>query len=259
MNRNAILTFLAVLLIPFTGYFIIKYFSKEVIHMPRRYFYDEVMVKEEKGKTTTDTIWHKVRNIEFTNQLGKKVSLNDARGKIIVLDFIFTRCPSVCPGLTKNMKELQNAFVKNPDIVQFLSISIDPEHDSVPHLRKFADRFNANHDSWWFVTGHKKDIYDFAFTEIKASVADTDVDTAFIHTENFFVLDTNRVVRGWYNGLDTAELARLAHDIPTLMLEKDKNKPSALRAFIPVLPIIFAGIGIVILVTIWMNKRREKF
>lgn len=258
VNKNAILTLLAVIIIPLTGYFIVKYYSKDAVHMPRRYFYDDVVAVEKKGKTTTDTVWHQVKNISFTNQLGQKVSLDDAKGKVVVLNFFFTRCPTVCPGLTRNMKKLQDAFVKNPDIVQFLSISVDAEYDSVPQLRKFADKYEANHDSWWFVQGNKKEIQDFAFTEIKASIADTEVDTAFIHTENFFLLDSNRVVRGWYNGFDTSALAQLARDIPTLMLEKDRKKPSILRAFIPILPIIFGGIAVVIIVTLILNKRREK-
>ena len=226
--------------------------------MPKHYFYDDVAIKEKGGKKTTDTLWHRVKNISFTTQFGKKVSLDDARGKVLVIDFFFTRCPSICPGLTRNMKRVQESFIKNPDIVQFISISVDPEHDSVPNLRKFADKFGANHDTWWFVTGDKKEIYDFAFNEIKASVVDINVDTAFVHTENFFLLDSNRVVRGWYNGFDTAKLAQLAMDIPTLMLEKDKKSPSILRKFIPILPIIFFGIAGVIIVTSLLSKRRLK-
>jgi protein SCO1/2 len=156
------------------------------------------------------------------------------------------------------MKKLQDSFKKNPDIVQFISISVDPEHDSVSKLRKFADRFDVNHDTWWFVTGNKKAIYDFAFNEVKASIADVNVDTAFIHTENFFLLDSNRVVRGWYNGLDTLKLAQLARDIPTLMLEKDRKSPSIFREFIPILPIIFIGIGIVVIITFQLNRKRNK-
>ncbi|RYY70016.1 MAG: SCO family protein [Chitinophagaceae bacterium] len=258
MNKNAIITLIAVIVIPLTGYYIVKYYSKDAVHMPRRYFFDEVLAKEKAGKTTTDTVWHQARNISFTNQLGQQVSLDDLKGKVIVLDFFFTRCPSICPGLARNMKKLQDAFIKNPDIVQFISISVDPEYDSVPQLRKFADKYQANHDSWWFVRGEKKDVYDFAFNEIKASIADTQIDTAFIHTENFFLLDSNRVVRGWYNGFDTADLAMLARDIPTLMLEKDRKSPSIFREFIPILPIIFAGIGLVVIITLVLNKRREK-
>lgn len=258
MNTKGIFTLLLVIIIPLTGYFIVKYYSKDAVHIPPHYFYDNVVTNEKGGKTTTDTVWHVVKNISFTNQMGKKVSLDDLHGKVLVLNFFFTRCPSICPGLTRNMKKLQNTFQKNPDIVQFLSISIDPEHDSTKQLRKFADRFEVNHDGWWFVTGDKKQVYDFAFNEIKASVADVNVDTAFIHTENFFLLDSNRIVRGWYNGFDTVKLAQLARDIPTLMLEKDKKRPSMLREFIPILPVIFIGIAIVFIVIILLNRSRNK-
>jgi protein SCO1/2 len=247
LNKRAILALMMAILLPLTGYWLVKYYSKDAVPMPHRYFYDDVVTKEVKGKTTTDTLWHHVKNMTFTNQLGKQVSLDDLKGKVLVINFFFSRCPSICPGLTRNMKKLQNSFLKNADIVHFISISVDPERDSVPQLRKFADRFNINHDSWWFVTGNKKEIYDFALQEMKASIADVNVDTAFIHTENFFLLDSSRVVRGWYNGFDTLKQAQLARDIPTLMLERDKKSPSIFREFIPYLPVIFIGIGMVIL------------
>ena len=248
-----------VIVFPFAGYFIVKYYGENAVHMPGRYFLpDSVVVKEKNGKTVTDTIWHKVKNIEFTNQLGKKVSLNDLKGKILVIDFFFTRCPSICPGLAKSMKRLQDSFKKNDSIVQFISISIDPEHDSVPQLRKFADRYNANHDSWWFVTGNKKEIYDFALNEMKAGLADTEVDSAFIHTENFFLLDSGRIVRGWYNGFDTLKQAQLVRDIPLLMLERDKKAPSVFREFIPILPVIFIAIGIIFVVVLIFNRQKNR-
>lgn len=259
MNKKAILALMLVIVMPFAGYFIVKYYSETAVHMPGRYFLpDSVIVKEKNGKTVTDTIWHKVKNIEFTNQLGKKVSLDDLKGKILVVNFFFTRCPSVCPGLARSMKRLQDSFKKNDSIVQFISISVDPEHDSVPQLRKFADRYNANHDSWWFVTGDKKEIYDFALNEMKAGLADTEVDSAFIHTENFFLLDSSRVVRGWYNGFDTVKQAKLVRDIPLLMLERDKKAPSVFREFIPILPVIFIAIGIVIVAVLIFNRQKNK-
>jgi protein SCO1 len=259
MNKKAILALMLAILMPFTGYYLVKYFSKDAVHMPGKYYLpDSIIVKEKNGKPVTDTIWHKVKNMHFTNQLGQKVSLDDLHGKIIVLDFFFTRCPTICPGLAKSMKKLQDSFVKNDSIVQFISISIDPEHDSVTQLRKFADRYNINHDTWWMVTGDKKEIYDFALNEIKASVADPGVDTAFIHTENFFLLDSNRIVRGFYNGFDTVKQAKLVRDIPLLMLEKDKKSPSVFRDFIPILPIIFMAIGIVFIITIVLNQKKNK-
>ncbi len=262
MNKKAILALMLAIVIPVTGYFLAKYYSKEAVHMPGRYFApDSVIVKEKNGKTTTDTIWHKVKNMQFTNQLGKNVSLDDLHGKVLVIDFFFTRCPTICPGLARSMKRLQDSFVKNDSIVQFISISIDPVRDSVPKLREFADRYNANHDTWWFVTGDKNEIYDFAINELKANVADAEVDTAFIHTENFFLLDSNRIVRGWYKGFDTTKQAQLVRDIPLLMLEKDKKAPSVFRDLIPILPVIFVAIGIIFLgifIISWQKMRSEK-
>ncbi len=258
MKKNKILALLLAILLPLTGYWLVKYYSKDAVHMPNHYFYDSVVEKSIRGKKVSDTNWHQVKNISFTNQLGKKVSLDDLKGKIIVLDFFFTHCPTICPGMAKAMKKLQKSFEQNPEIVQFISISVDPEHDSVPQLRKFADKLNINHDTWWFVTGDKKEIYDFAFNEIKASIADTNIDTAFIHTENIFLLDSNRVVRGWYNGFDTVKQARLVMDIPTIMLERDKKSPSLLREFIPYLPVIFIGIGLTILAVTLLNRIKNK-
>ena len=245
------------MLLPLTGYWFVKYYSKDAVEMPRKYFFDDVLSTTKNGKIIPDTVWHKVKNVQFTNQLGKKVALDDLRGKILVVNFFFTSCPSICPGLARNMKRLQNSYIKNDSIVQFLSVSIDPERDSVTKLRAFADKYKANHDSWWFVTGDKKEIYDFALNEMKASVADIGVDTAFPHTENFYLLDTNRIIRGWYNGFDTVKLAKLAKDIPTIMLERNKKAPSVFRDFIPILPVIFVGIGLIILVMALLNRNKK--
>ncbi len=258
MNKNAAKALLLAILLPLTGYWMVKYFSKDAVHMPHRYFYDNVVTREVKGKLVSDTLWHQAENLHFTNQLGQRVSLQDLHGKIVVIDFFFTRCPSICPGMARAMKKLQQSFEMNPEIVQFVSLSVDPEYDSVPQLRAFADRMNANHDTWWFGTADKKEIYDFALNELKASIADTEVDTAFIHTENFFLLDSNRVVRGWYNGFDSVKQAQLAMDIPTLMLEKDKKSPSIFREFIPYLPVIFVGIGLTILLVTVLQKIKNK-
>jgi protein SCO1/2 len=225
MNKRAVLGLMLAIILPLAGYYIVKFYGESATQMPHRYFFDSVVTSTNNGKQTIDTIWHQASNISLTNQLGKQVTFDDLKGKILVIDFFFTRCPSICPRMAKAMKRLQNSFINSNDsIVQFISVSIDPEHDSVTQLRNFANRYTSNHDSWWFVTGNKKQIYDFALNEIKASVADVNVDTAFVHTENFFLLDKNRVVRGWYNGLDTIAQARLVRDIPLLMLEKNKKK-----------------------------------
>lgn len=246
------------ILLPLGSYWIVNYYSRSAINMPRRYFFDSLLVSEQNGKRQIDTFWHRVKGPVFTDQFGRPFELDQLKNKAVVINFMFTRCPSICPGLTRNMRKLQQSFKGNNDsLVHFVSITIDPDHDSTSRLRQFADRFHVNHDNWSFLRAGKEATYDFAFNELKASVADPGVDTAFIHTENFFLLDDHHVLRGWYNGLDSIRLSRLAFDIPLLMLEKDKESPRIFRRFIPILPLIFAGIALVIIVTVFLSKKRK--
>jgi protein SCO1/2 len=232
VSQKAWLALCVAVLLPVVGYLIADRFSKDAVHMPRRYYYDSVITREKNGKEITDTIWHKVSNVTLTNQLGQQVSLDDLAGKIIVIDYFFTHCPSICPALTRNMKKLQNSMKLKDDrrrvdttFVHFLSFTVDPERDSVAALRKYADRHGVNHDVWWLLTGPKKTIYDHSINEIKLGIEDGEgVDTAFIHTDRFVLLDKNRVVRGYYRGLDSVSIAKLSEDIVFLMLEKDPKK-----------------------------------
>lgn len=232
MNKTAIKALCIAIILPVLSYILVKYYSDDAILMPKHFYYDTVLTSTENGKTSTDTIWHRVQNISLTNQLNKSISLNDIRGKIIIIDFFFTHCPSICPTLTQNMRKLQASF-KNPSgknvadsmIVQFLSFSVDPERDSVKALKAYADKYRIDHNSWWMLTGNKKTIYDFGINELKLGLVDGEgVDTSFIHTDRFVLLDKNHVLRGYYNGLDTTSLAKLAEDVGKLMLEKDKHE-----------------------------------
>src|SRR5688572_7199972 len=122
MKKKAIFALILALVVPVAGYLMVRYYSERDVKMPPRYFYDSVAVVEKRGKMVNDTLWHRVKNISFTNQLGEKVSLDDIKGKIIVMDFFFTTCPTFCPGMTKAMKKLQESLrVKNDtSIVQFI-------------------------------------------------------------------------------------------------------------------------------------------
>ena len=220
------------MLIPLASYLVVKKFTDDTNFLPRRYHYDTVITKVKDGIEVSDTVWHSVKNIQLQNQLGKTVSLSDLNGKILVVDFFFTHCISICPKLTANMKRLQQA-IKTRDprklvdtpFIQFVSLTVDPERDSPSVLKKYADKFQLNHDTWWMLTGDKKTIYDFGLNEVKLGVPDSSsVDTNFIHSEYFVLLDRDRVVRGYYNGLDTIALNKLSEDIVFLMLERDKKK-----------------------------------
>jgi len=214
-----------VTVLPIASYLFVSNLSKDAIKMPRRYFYDTVVVKMEKGKKINDTVWHKVRPFKFKNQFGKEVGLEDWGGKIIIADFFFTSCPSICPKLTRNMKKLQTAFKKTDSLVRFVSFTVDPVRDTVQALKAYGDKFGIDHDSWFMLTGDRNELYDIALNEFKASIASNgNIDTGFIHTDRFFLLDRDRVVRGWYSGLDSLNLDKLIKDVVLLNMERDKKK-----------------------------------
>lgn len=214
-----------VTVLPIASYLFVSNLSKDAIKMPRRYFYDTVVVKIEKGKKINDTVWHKVRPFKFKNQFGKEVGLEDWGGKIIIADFFFTSCPSICPKLTRNMKKLQTAFKKTDSLVRFVSFTVDPVRDTVQALKAYGDKFGIDHDTWFMLTGDRNELYDIALNEFKASIASNgNIDTGFIHTDRFFLLDRDRVVRGWYSGLDSVNLDKLIKDVVLLNMERDKKK-----------------------------------
>ncbi len=195
------------------------------LKIPRFYRPDKITKTIVKGKEVQDTVFHQVADLVLTNQLGKKVSLNkDLKGKILVVDFIFTTCPTICPRLSANMKELQKAYIKkNPELVQFISISVDPERDSVQALRAYADRYNADHDRWWFLTGNKDSIFNYAKNELGLLLNNADVPGDFVHSQQMVLIDTFRNIRGYFDGLDKRETKKIADDIYILNVEKRKT------------------------------------
>ena len=246
MSRKALTAVLLAIMIPVISYLLVKRASDHAVGMPGRYFYDSVSTVIRDGKTLNDTIWHSVQDFKLQNQLGKTVSLADLPGKVIVADFFFTRCPSICPKLTANIRKLQDALSTkdqfkqlNPSYIQFISFSVDPERDSFPALKAYGDKYGINPDVWWLLTGPKKQIYDFSLNELKLGQSDGEgVDSNFIHTQKLVLLDKEHVVRGYYNGLDSVDLAKLANDMVFIMLEKDKQYVSPLVELRPLLPIV---------------------
>ena len=265
MSKKAWLALCVAVFIPL-GFYLIA--SRYGVAMPKKYFYDSVLTKIQDGKEITDTIWHKVEDIHLQNQLGEQVSLGQENGKVMVVDFFFTHCASICPILTRNIKRLQDGLkikneVKRIDttFVRFLSLSVDPVRDSVPVIKKYADRYGVNSDVWWLLTGSKKTIYDFALKELKLGLQDSvSVDSNFVHTDYVALLDKDRVIRGYYHGTDTADLARLADDIVFIMLEKDKNRKSPFTELKPLrIPILIILLGTILGVVYFSRKTNKEF
>lgn len=272
MNKKAFYGLLLGLFVPVAAYFVMRFIPSANV-MPSRLFYEDVQTTVKNGKESNDTIWSKVPEFSLTNQLGQQVTWKELEGKIVVADFIFTRCPVVCPKMTQNMKRLQTALknnsraeLKNIEYVQFLSFTVDPLHDSVAVLKAYANRFQINPQNWWLLNGDKKQIYELALHGMKLGINDTEVDTAFIHPQKFVLIDKDRVIRArrdslgnpkLYDGLDTNDIKNIAEDIVLLTLEKDKNKKFFLADKLPLVGIVLlvVVVGVFILMTVLRKNK----
>lgn len=272
MNKTALYGLILGVFIPVTAYFIMRFIPPANV-MPYRLFYDDVRKTVKNGKETDDTVWSRVPDLNLTNQQGEKVSWKNLEGKVIVANFFFTRCPQICPRLMENMKRLQEAVKNNnkagtneANFVQFLSITVDPLHDSVTELKKYANRFQINPQNWWLLTGDKKQIYNLALNGMKLGISETDVDTAFIHSQSLVLIDRDRVIRArhdslgnikLYNGLDSNDVKNIAEDIILLRLEKEKKGKFFLADELPLIGVVMvvAILGVIVLMFVLkMNK-----
>ncbi|MCZ0211759.1 SCO family protein, partial [Streptomyces sp. UMAF16] len=88
----------------------------------------------------------------FPNQDGKDITNADVAGKVCVVNYFFTTCKGICPRMNNNLKSIYETFKGRPDFM-ILSHTCDPETDSVPRMRRYADSMQVNTQQWEFLTG----------------------------------------------------------------------------------------------------------
>ena len=159
---------------------------------------------------------HTVLDFSLINQNGENINQDIYKDKIYVTDFFFTRCGSVCPIMTDNMAKIQKEFLNDDDIM-LLSLSVTPDIDSIPTLRKYADDKGVIDAKWNVTTGNKKHIYELARKSYFAVVEQGDGGLQdFIHTPNFILIDKKKQIRGIYDGTNDDDIKRIIEDIKTL-------------------------------------------
>lgn len=211
------------LLLVAAGVFIYAFFIYDN-DKPLRYLeiFGPRVYESKNGKT--DTVYHTVQDFSFTNQDGRTVTQKDLDGSVYVTDFFFTTCHTICPVMSTQMERIYTKFKGNPE-VKFLSHTVDPEIDTLEQLRSYALKHNADSKQWVFVTGDKKQLYDIARTGyfLDAQQGDGGPDD-FIHTQNFALIDKDKRIRGYYNGIDSTEVDQLMEDIDLLLKEYHYKK-----------------------------------
>ena len=216
LRKVAIL--ISILLLPSLLYL---FLHTGVNHFKPLPFYGPKILSEE-----GDTIYHEIPEFEFVNHLGKKVGHEDYRGNICVVDFFFTRCPTICPQMSTHMLELQNHFYDRKDF-KLLSHTVDPRNDTVEVLYDYSKKVHAIDSIWSFVTGPKEEIYEVAFKGYFANAMEDEVAPGgFLHSSNLFLIDKEGRIRGVFDGTSTSEVNSLMDAIGILYQEEYLNTES---------------------------------
>ncbi len=168
-----------------------------------------------------------VPEFSFTNQHHQTITNQSYKGKVYVVEFFFTTCPSICPIMNQNMKKIQDAFYGNPKF-GIASITIDPNHDTPEVLKEYADKYDAKHPYWHFLTGNKEIIYKLSNEGFKLySAVEDSAPGGFEHSGLFALIDKDGYIRSsfdefgnpkiYYNGLEDEEIELLKEDIKKLL------------------------------------------
>ena len=164
-----------------------------------------------------------VPDFSLTERSGQPFGLTDLRSKIWVADFIFTNCAGTCPIMTTAMTDIQKmALAENFDDIKLVSITVDPEHDSLEVLNRFADGYGALKDRWYFLTGDGAAIQQLAnqgFLLSAAASTGGSAEEPIIHSNRFVLVDRQGRIRGYYDGTDEESVKLLLKDLKKLYRE----------------------------------------
>lgn len=176
----------------------------------------------EKKVVNGDTVYHQIGDFSLLNQYGESIRLSQIKGKIVVANFFFASCQSICPEMSSNLKVVQDSTTD----VLFLSHSVNPIHDSIEVLRAYAERYDAVKGRWHFLTGDKAEIYDLAKTSyLVNAIEDDGSPEGFLHSEMLLLIDTKGRIRGMYDGTYKPDVQKLIQDVALLKKENNKVEP----------------------------------
>jgi len=183
-------------------------------------FYGVMMYTTDFAKVKLPVL-NTVQHFSFLKQDSTMVSEQQTQGKVYVAEYFFTSCRGICPKMNKNIKAIYERFKSDSNFL-VISHTVNPETDSLPVMRHYADSMGANSKNWWFVTGSKEALYKAARESYMLDDPKNNsknIDEQFLHTQFFTLVDRIGRVRGVYDGIKKDEIEQLIHDITELIAE----------------------------------------
>lgn len=156
-------------------------------------------------------IYTNVPNFELETVTATKFNVQNLHGKLSVVNFFFSSCKDICPMMHAKISSLVKRLHGN-QMVQFVSITIDPENDNSATLGEYAAKLRADSSRWHFLTGDRKAIEDLSVNGFKLALPNDEN----LHSIRLVLLDREARIRGYYSGLAEEELTQLEKDIERL-------------------------------------------
>jgi protein SCO1/2 len=166
---------------------------------------------------------------ELLNQDNIKINNETYKGKVYVLEFFFSTCPTICPKMNQSMLQIEKAFFGNPNF-GIVSITIDPEHDTAKVLKEHRELLGVKSSNWNFLTGDKTYIFDLSNKGFNLYAGENNkAKGGFEHSGLFALIDKNGDIRCrkdkygnpilYYDGLEKTGVRDIQQDIAVLLKE----------------------------------------
>lgn len=175
-----------------------------------------------------------VDDFSLTDQTGQTVTLNDLKGRPWVANFVFTRCVTQCPMMCSEIRKLLTALNTDPakpNPVRFVTITIDPRHDSLDKIKEFAKIFGAERNEWLFLTGNEKQITELVRHGFKVAAwenfgTDRLPGMEFAHSMHLIHVDETGKILGRYESLNIQDLNTLQRVLAGKIETPQRHKPA---------------------------------
>jgi protein SCO1 len=156
----------------------------------------------------------------LTDQRGQAVTAATMRGKVWAAAFMFTRCPTVCPRITRRMRDLQQAAAKDDVKLELVSFSVDPEHDTPAVLRAYAEKNGVDQKTWRFLTGDLEVVRKTSEQGFKLALDGKATQGAehfgLFHGSHLVLVDGAGNIRGYYRTSEDEQMQQLLADAKSL-------------------------------------------
>jgi cytochrome oxidase Cu insertion factor (SCO1/SenC/PrrC family) len=190
-------------------------------------------VETSKNSSHSRPVLGTVPEFTLTDQSGAAAGTRQLAGNVWIVNFMFTRCTATCPAQTREMAGLQQNLAKHSlgKSVRFVSISVDPEHDTPEVLSDYAKEYGADTKTWSFLTGPRAEILKLSqkgfFLPVTESSAGANA--PITHSSKFVLVDPYRRIRGFYEAIATKERGELLRDLDQILAERKGHPPTVLN------------------------------